>query len=343
MAAAGRAGNSPQFVYVSGSGSDISIFSLDVAAGTLSPQGKAPAGNNPSYLAVSPDRRFLYAANEQRESRVIAFAIDPGTGALRELNRQDTGGDGAAHLAVHPSGRWVVIPHYNSGETVVMAVRDDGSLSPVSASSRGPDDGCKNAHQAVFDATGEYLFVPCLGSNYVLQFRFEAGKLTPHSPPTVTVPGGPRHMVLHPTLPHAYVLSELESKLSRLAYDRANGLLALPVTVPSYESTPGASAHIEMHPSGKFLYVSNRTENSIGLFSIDEGRGAVEPVAFEKGMIATPRDFTIDPSGSLLLSANQGGAGDLLVFRIAADGRLTRERSVAVGAQPSFVGVVPAP
>jgi 6-phosphogluconolactonase len=341
---AGKAATGMPFVYVSGADTAIAIFSLNVETASLASRGSAPAGANPSYLAVSDDHRFLYAVNEQRMSRVIAFQIAGESGALTEINRADTMGDGAAHLAVHPSGEWVVVPHYNSGQTVVFPVRDDGGIGAVSDTSQGPDDDrCENAHQAVFDATGGHLFVPCLGSNYVLQFRFEAGKLTLNTPPVAAVPGGPRHLVLHPSLPYAYVLSELESKLTRLRYDREQGLLTEPVTISSVESSAGSSAHVVVHPSGKFLYASNRTENSIGLFSIDQEDGSLTPVAFERGMIATPRDFTLDPSGSVLLAANQR-TNDLAVFRVApADGRLTFERSVDTGDRPSFVGVYDLP
>jgi 6-phosphogluconolactonase len=344
---AGTGGGAPAgatVVYVSGSAPDISIFSLDVERAALEELETVPAGDNPSYLAVSDDRRYLYAANERSMSRVVAFEIDASDGGLREINRQDTLGNGAAHLAVHPSGDWVVVPHYNSGETVVLPVRDDGGISAVSATQRGPSgEPCENAHQAVFDSTGAHLFVPCLGSNYVLQMRFEQGELVLATPPTVAVPGGPRHLALHPTLPFAYVLSELASTVTRLAYAREQGLLSEPISISSVESRPGSSAHIVVHPNGKFLYVSNRTENSLGLFSIDANDGQLTPVAFESGMISTPRDFTLDPSGGLLLSANQG-TDQLLVFRIAAsDGRLTRESTVEVGARPSYVGVVTLP
>jgi 6-phosphogluconolactonase len=335
----------PAFVYVSGNGPNISIFSLDVTAGTLTSKGSIAAGSEATYLAISSDRKYLYAVNETSPSRVVAFSIDATDGSLTEINGQDTMGNGAPHLAVHPSGKFVVVAHYGSGHVTVLPVRDDGGVGGVVASSRGPNDGCQKAHQIVFDTSGDHLFVPCLGSNYVMQFTFPStGMLTLSTPATAAIEGGPRHMALHPTAPYAYVLSELNSTVTRLAYDRANGLLSAPTSIPSYETTAGSSAHIVIHPSGRFLYASNRTENSIGLFALDGTTGAVSPVAFEKSMISTPRDFAVDPSGQLLISANQGGQGDLLVFRIAsADGKLTRLTSVAAGNRPSFVGITTLP
>ena len=331
------------YVYVSGS-SQLSIFTLDLAEGTLTSAGKANAGMNANYLAISKDKKFLYQLNEQNPSRVIAYSIDPSDGSLEEINRGETTGDGAPHIVVHPSGKWLVVPHYNSGHINVFAVRDDGGVGAITTTSRGPNDGCQKAHQAVFDESGEHLFVPCLGSNYVIQFKFDAGMLEYNEPPTVAVMGGPRHFALSPTAPFAYALSELNSTITQFSYDRATGKLSAPVSIPSVENTSGASAHVAIHPSGKFLYASNRTENSIGAFSLDATSGKATPIAFEKAMISTPRDFGLDPSGQFLISANQDGQQDLNVYRIdQGDGRLMRVRSVAVGGRPASVGFVVLP
>ncbi len=340
----GDGGTAPaqRFVYASGYGSDISILTLDTSTGALKSVGSAPGGNSPSYLALAPNGRFLYAVNEASPSRVIAFSIDASSGKLTEINRQNTTGDGAPHLAVDPSGKWVTVAHYGSGHITVLPIQDNGGVGAASDTSRGPNDGCQKAHQAVFDRSGKFLFVPCLGSNYVIQFKFNAGKLSFNEPSTVAIPGGPRHLAFDPSEQHAYVISELESKLTSLQYDKATGLLSEAVTIPSVKQTVGSSGHVVVHPSGAFLYVSNRNENSIGLFSIDATSGRPTPVAFETSMIATPRDFTLDPSGQFLLSANQDGNQDLVVFRVAqSDGKLTHVGNLRVGGQPSFVGVRP--
>ncbi len=331
------------YVYVSGS-SQISLFTLDPEEGTLTSAGKANAGMNANYLAISKDKKFLYQLNEQNPSRVIAFSIDPSNGSLKEINRGDTTGDGAPHIAVHPSGKWLVVPHYNSGHINVFAVRDDGGVGAITTTNRGPNDGCQKAHQAVFDESGDHLFVPCLGSNYVIQFNFQGGMLEYNDPPTVPVMGGPRHLALSPTAPFAYAISELNSTITQLSYDKASGKLSNPVTIPSVENTSGASAHIAVHASGKYLYASNRNENSIGAFSLDATSGKATPIAFEKSMISTPRDFGLDPSGQFLISANQDGEQDLNVYRIDQDdGRLMRVRNVAVGGRPASVGFLVLP
>ncbi len=325
-------------VYVSGYGPDITHFTLDPASGMLDEVSSTTVNDSPSYLAIAADVRALYAITEVQGSEAVAFAIDPEDGALSEINRAETMGEGSPHLAVHPSGDWIAVAHYGSGHTSVLPVRADRGVMAPSDVDRGPNDGCRKAHQAVFDKSGRTLLVPCLESNYVVQFRFADGQLEYNDPPTVAVAGGPRHLALSPDERHAYVLSELESTITSFDFDPATGKLSNPQTIPSHDGTKGSSAHIVVHPEGRFLYASNRTENSIGLFSIG-GDGRPQPVAFVRDMISTPRDFTVDPSGTFLISANQNGAENLLVFRIAEDGRLSRVRTVAVGGRPSFVGV----
>jgi 6-phosphogluconolactonase len=324
-------------VYVSGNGPDITEFKFDEQAAQLTKEGTTPGGTSPSYLAIAPDKRHLYAINEGgTNSRVVAFSIDPKNGHLTEIDRQDTGGSGAPHLSVDPSGNWIAVAHYGSGHTSILPIAADGTLSAPTDVKKGPGDTCGKAHQAVWDKSGSHLFVPCLDSNYVIHYRFASGLLTYGTPETVAVTGGPRHMAFDPSERYAYVLSELESVLTSFAYDKATGTLSSPQTIQSYEQTKGASAHIVVHPGGRWLYASNRTENSIGLFSID-ANGRPHAVKFEKAGIDTPRDFSVDPSGGFLISANQNGDQSALVYRIAAsDGSLTRTQVAPVGGNPTF-------
>lgn len=329
-------------VYVGGYGSDITHFTLDRDSGALVRREAVSGGTAPSYLAIAKDGRALYAVNEGsgQSSQVVAFSIDPATGALAEINRAPSGGEGAPHLAVHPSDEYVAVAHYGSGHTSILPVRADRGLGNPVAVERGPDDGCRKAHQAVFDQSGRHLLVPCLESNYVLQFEFEGGALDYSDPPTAAAAGGPRHLALAPDERHAYLLSELDSLILSFSYDAAQGTLTPLHTIDSQDQTKGASAHIAVHPSGRFLYASNRAENSLGLFSID-AQGRVQEVAFEYTGIDTPRDFAIDPLGEYLVLANQNGTQDLRVYRIdQADGRLTHVQTVAVGGSPTFVGFV---
>jgi 6-phosphogluconolactonase len=333
-------------VYVSGYSPDIRVLSLDTASAKLSDKSKISGGMSPSYLAFSPDKRFLYAVNEAgapADSKVQAFSIDATDGRLTALNSAVTGGTGAPHLAVHPSGRFLAVAHYNSGEVVIIPIGTDGSLGTAGPLNKGPNNSCQNAHQAVFDKTGDHLLVPCLGSNFVMQFKFDAGTLSYNDPATVPVEGGPRHLALSPDEKRAYVLSEHASTITTFKYDAESGKLSEPTTVNSYKQQAGSSAHILVHSSGKFLYASNRQENSLGRFLLD-GNGLPQSPVFVTDMIATPRDFSIDPTGSFLLLANQAGAQDVQVFRIdTQSGELTRTQSLALRGSPTFTGALVLP
>jgi 6-phosphogluconolactonase len=337
------------FVYVSGYDSVISCFTLDPASGALTPASRSDGGRNPSYLAWNPARTRMYAINEAGEGRVTAFAIDPRDGALKRISDASAGGRGPCHVAVHPSGRWVFAANYGSGHVAVLPVREDGGVGePVDVQLAG-----KNAHMTVCDASGCFVFVPCLGSDHVAQYRFDpaTGRLTPNQPASVpTAKGaGPRHLALAPALRSAYLIDELDSTMATLDYDPAQGLLTVresQSTLPAGAARTGNStAHVLASPSGRFLYGSNRGNDSIAIYAIDPVSGRLTLKAHETGggEIRVPRDFTIDPSGGLLLAASQ--KADLVtVFRIdPASGLLARLGATAVPPGPSFVGVMPRP
>jgi 6-phosphogluconolactonase len=342
LGAATAAAAASYYVYVSGENPTITTLRLDPASGTLTRTGSASAGTVPSYLAIAPSKKFLYAIDEIDQSRIIAFTVDAASGTLREINRETTGGAGAPHLTVDPTGRWVVAAHYDSNSVTVHPVRPDGGIGKAS-DTRRPGT---SAHQVVFDSSGRFAFIPCLGSNLVAQYRFQNGKLVPNDPPSVAVAGGPRHMALDPKEQFAYVLSELENAVTSFRYDRASGRLSAPQRLPTIG--PGGkkeeTAHVLVHPSGRFLYVSNGNDNSIVRFDIDGATGRLSHPTYERSLIRFPRDFTIDPTGRYLIVANRDSAS-LTTFRIdPSTGKLERVGGpVQVPAKPEFVGVVALP
>jgi 6-phosphogluconolactonase len=355
-----------ELVYVSTNTGPIHVLSLDTATGQLSETSRADGGVNPTYMAFSPDRRFAFAIDEANppDSKVLSFAVDPGDGHLTPINSVETGAVGAPHLAVHPSGKWLAVAHYGrdaddwvGGQVVVIPIGRDGVLAAPSGVTRGPADRpCVNAHQAVFTTRGDYLLVPCLGSDYVAQYRFSGGSLSLNEPPTADVAtgAGPRHLALSPDQRHAYLLTELAGTIVWFDYDRAAGLLSQAGTVqaaktPIAEGGEGWSAHIQVHPNGRFLYVSNRqqsvqrgTENSLGVFRLAAGgEPSALPDAFVTEGVNQPRDFALDPSGQYLISVNQEGERSVQVFRIDRQtGRLTRTQTLVLGDQPAFVHVL---
>jgi 6-phosphogluconolactonase len=334
-------GSSMHYVYVSGYDPTISVLKLDLATGALAKAATAVSGKAPSYLAVSPAHDHLYAVDEVDKDEVAAFKIERATGALHEINRVPIGGAGAAHIAVDPAGKWIVIAHYDSSNVTVHAVRPDGGVGEKS-DDKSPG---KFAHQAVFDASGRFLFVPCLGSNLVAQYELRAGKLVPNKPASVAVAGGPRHMTFDASETHAYVLAELENTITSFDYDKSTGRLSNPHTVSTLAAggKKTEAGHIVVHRSGKFLYASNRVDNSLAIFAIEAKTGRLKQEGWQRDLVEHVRDFTIDPTGTFLIAANQNAA-KLAVFRIdGLTGKLAPVGGLGVPAAPAFVGVVALP
>jgi 6-phosphogluconolactonase len=339
------------YVYVSGSSSTIRTYRLNTASGTLEYSSiNTDGGNTPSYLAFHPNKKFLYAVNEAgANSKLLAFAID-GQGALTKLATNGESptapGEGPPHLTVHPSGKWVIAAHYGSGHTTVHPIMANGGLGPLATFAKTASN---EAHQAKLDPTGKFLMVPCRTPNFVAQYTFDeaTGKLTANSVASVVAPTagtGPRHMDFHPNGRWAYVLGELNGHVIEYDYDGTTGRLSHPQEIET-EFGETSAAHILVHPNGHFAFVSLRKTNEIVTLSLNSQTGAPFALAHQTTMIDTPRDFTIDPSGQLLLVANQG-SGDVLVFSIdQTGGRLTMRSKVATAGinQPQFVGAITLP
>jgi len=82
---------------------------------------------NPSFLAISPDHRFLYSVHGDGDY-APAFALDRATGQAKLLNRASTGGNSGVRQAVDPSGKFLIVANYASGTVAVLAIAPDGSL-----------------------------------------------------------------------------------------------------------------------------------------------------------------------------------------------------------------------
>jgi 6-phosphogluconolactonase len=325
-----------------GKGEGIYVFRLDEASGALEPLGRTTGVVNPSFLAFDRTERFLYAVNELKEfegeptGTVSAFAVDAQSGALRLLNRQPTHGTDPCHVAVNATGTHVFVANFMSGSVCVLPIRDDGSLGAASdfvahagsgidpVRQKGP-----HAHATTIDATGHYVFVPDLGIDKLLVYRFDAerGMLEPHARPWIkTRPGaGPRHVVLHPDGRFAYLVNELDSTVDVLAWDAAAGTFEHLQTISTLPVDAGGAstcAHIEVAPSGRHVYASNRGHDSVAIFAVDPRAGTLTAVGHEPTRGRTPRSFGVDPAGRFLLAANQD-SDTVVTFRVdAATGKL---------------------
>ena len=316
----------------------IYTFTLDMKTGKPSEPQLAAELANPSFVAISPDQKFLYCVNEvsdlpgprgQKVGGVTAFSIDAKTGELTKLNSQLSAGAGPCHVCVDATGRCVVVANYGGGSVASLPVKENGELEEAATfiqhvgSSVNPkrQEG-PHAHSANIDAGNNFAIVADLGLDKLLvyQLNAEKGTLTPNDPPSVsTHPGaGPRHFNFHPNGKFAYSNNEMQSSVSAYSYDAEKGelkSLMTHTTLPEdYEKPGNSTAECLVHPSGKFLYVSNRGHNSIAIFHILDD-GTIKPAGHESTQGEIPRNFGIDPSGQYLLAANQN-SGTIVVFAI---------------------------
>jgi 6-phosphogluconolactonase len=315
--------------YTEGKSRGIYLLELDPTSGALSPHGVAGETENPSFLAVHPSRKYLYAVNEVDDGGVSAFAIDPKSGSLTFLNKQSSKGSGPCHLIVDRSGKNVLVANYGSGTVAVLPIEDDGRLRSASTSIQHKGSSVNperqegpHAHSINLDAANRFAVAADLGLDKLFVYRFDAtkGTLTPNDPPSVNLaPGaGPRHFAFHPDGHHAYVINEIQSTVTAFDYDPERGTLKELQTIstlPQGNKPSNSTAEVRVHPSGKFLYGSNRGHNSIAIFAIDPQNGRLRPVGHQSTQGKTPRNFGIDPSGRFLLAENQD-SDTIVVFRI---------------------------
>jgi 6-phosphogluconolactonase len=326
----------------------IYAWRFETASGKLTPLGLAAETSNPSFLAVHPNQRFLYAANEDRTGAISAFAIDPANGRLKLLNQVPSRGSGPCHVAVDPGGKWLFAANYGSGSVAAFPVREDGALGEATgfvqhagSSVNAQRQSGPHAHSANLSPDGRWLLVADLGLDQILSYRVDAvkGALSPGDPPfTKIAPGsGPRHMAFGRDGRFAYAINEILSTVTVFRYHSARGSLeelqTASVTPEGYSGTK-SSAEIAVHPGGKFLYASNRGDSTIAVFRIDADKGTLTLVERVSTQGKTPRTFAIDPTGAFLFAANQD-SGNVVVFRIdPATGRLTPAGNVLEVASP---------
>ncbi len=321
----------------------IYAYRFDAASSELTPLGVAAETTNPSFLAIDPSRRFLYAVNEVRNYKgassgaVSAFAIDSLTSKLSLLNQVPSRGADPCYIAFDKTGKYALVANYTGGSVAVFPVQPDGHLGEPSAfvQHRGSSVNKErqegpHAHWIETTPDNRFAIAVDLGLDELLVYRFDAskGSLTPNDPLFASLdPGaGPRHLAFHPNGKFAYVVNELQSTITAFTYDAGRGVLRKLITVstlPKGFSGSNDTAEIKVHPNGKFLFASNRGHDSIAVFSIDSHTGALTLEDHFPTQGKTPRNFEIDPAGKFILVANQD-TNSIVAFRIDPNnGRLT--------------------
>jgi len=299
------------------------------ASGKLTALGVAAETSNPSFLAVHPNQKFLYAVNENNNGTVTSFAIDEATGKLKQLNQVSSKGGGPCHLTTDRSCRFLYVANYNTGSVAAYPIHDDGSLGEASAfiqhtgSSVNPQrQKGPHAHATVMAPDNHYLFTADLGLDQVIGYRFDAnrgGMITDDGVVTKIAPGsGPRHVAFRPDGRFLYVLNEMTSNVVAFRYDAAKGSteeMQTLSTLPADFKGNNSGAEIMVHRSGTYLYTSNRGHDSIAIFRIDLTSGKLTPAGHASTRGKTPRGFAMDATGQWLFAGNQN-SDNMSLFRI---------------------------
>ncbi|HVY76593.1 MAG TPA: lactonase family protein [Puia sp.] len=324
--------------YTSGKSKGIYVYKFNTASGVATEVSTLKA-DNPSYLAIAPDGKHIYSANEgPGMGSVGAYAFDAQTGQLRLLNNQSAQGKGTCYIAEDKSMKWVTVANYSSGSLTALPVNSDGSLAPAAQNIQHEGSGPvkdrqerSHVHSTIFSPDEKFLYVADLGTDKEHIYRFDANQPKPLSEAvdsfiSLTPATGPRHIVFHPTKPFVYLIGELSGTIDAFHYDQQSGKLTpvqrLNTTPDDFTGHPdGADIHIG--PDGKFLYATDRgNANSIAVFAIGEdGRLTKKQYLSVNGN--HPRNFVIDPTGRFLLVANKD-TDNVVIFSIdPATGLLT--------------------
>ncbi|MDF1744287.1 MAG: lactonase family protein [Gimesia sp.] len=309
---------------------------MDTESGKLSHVGTTENVDNPSFLAIHPTQKYLYAVNEiadfqgTKAGAVSAFAIDPETGKLTLLNQLSSKGAAPCHLDIDDTGRTLLVANYTGGNICSLRLRKNGKLKKEvsvvqhTGSSVNPRrQKAPHAHSINLDLQNQHAIVADLGIDQLLVYQFnpENGVLKPNSIPGIKMaPGaGPRHFAFHTTGKWGYVINELNRTITAMKYNAKQGSFEEIQTISTVpEETPAkgnSTAEVQVHPSGKFLYGSNRGPNTIAMYQIDQQTGKLTSTGFESTGGEIPRNFKIDPTGKFLLAANQN-THNVVVFKI---------------------------
>ena len=339
----------------------IYAYQFDTGSGRLSSLGLAAESLEPSFLAISANGRFLYAANEietfsgRPTGAVSAFAINPQSGKLSLLNQASSQDPGPAHVTLDRTGKYVLVSNYTLGSVAVFPVLADGRLGEACAfvrhkgSSVNPErQKGPHAHAFILSPDNRFAIVADLGLDELLAYPFDAANGTLGHPRIMkTRPGaGPRHLAFSPNGQFLYVINELQSTVVAYSYAAESGRvreLQTLSTLPKGFLSKNTAAEIEVHPSGKFLFASNRGDDSIAVFAIAPKRGTLKLLEIDPTGGKTPRNFALDPSGSWLLVGNQD-SDDIVVFRVDPEtAHLTPDGAKVPVPSPACIKFVPLP
>jgi len=318
--------------YTSGESKGIYVYRFYTETGRTAYLNQVEGVDNPSYLAIAKNEKFVYSVNEiggDRKGSITSYSFEPKSGKIAVINSQPSTGTGPCYISVDKDQKHAFVANYGSGALSVLPINKDGSLAPVVQTiqdkGKGPNKDRQegpHVHTAVLTPDEKYLLFTDLGTDKVNIYRHKSGQdqpLTPAEPAEFSVMAGhgPRHIDFSPDKKHMYLLTEMGGVIYVYDYDgpKSKQIEAISILAEGYKGATGA-ADIHVSPDGKFLYATNRGDaNEIVVFAINPESGRLTFVERKPSMGKTPRNFVIDPSGNYLLVANQN-TDNVFVYRI---------------------------
>ncbi len=335
----------PYYMYVALQDDDkIYVFTVDPQTGKFTPQVEVPVPGGPFTLAISPDRKFLYAGC-RGTPQLFSFQIDQANGGLTE-NGSIPLESWPVYVATDRNGKFVLSAYYQGAHVAVHPIGEDGSVGgqPIEWL-----ETATGAHAMQTDSTNSYAFVPHIagnGPNAIFQFKFDenTGRLTPNSPFKVEPEEflGPRHFCFHPSLDVLYFSNEQDCSVTGYRLDTVMGTLSAFQTIttlpPEGYAERNTCSQIQVSTSGRFLYAPNRGHDSIACFLIDTATGALTA----NGIVPSeprPNALCLGPQDKFLYSAGQD-SGRMATFSVNPDsGELTPLETTPLGNGPGWVSI----
>ena len=345
--------------FAAGESGAIQAYQLEMSNGSLKPIHRTSGIENPYFIVISPDQKFLYSIYAKsfggtEPEQVAAFSLEGRTGKMKPLNKQSTKGTASCYLDIDATGKTVLVANYTTGNVTALPVRADGSLDePASffqhtGSSVHPErQKSPNAHCFVISPDNRFAFAADLGIDQILSYRLDASKakLTPNQPPFAKAPAGagPRHLTFHPSGKHVYVINELKNSVTLFDYAKETGVMTERQTISTLPPDFNGVSHcadVKVTPDGRFLYGTNRGHDSIASYRVGDD-GVLTLIAIVPSLGKGPQNLAITGKGEYLLCANMPG-NNIAVFRI--DGSSGAIKSVGEPValnSPSCIRILP--
>jgi 6-phosphogluconolactonase len=343
--------------YTSESSEGIYVYKFDTETGEARQVSTAAGVKNPSYLAASPNQKYLYAVNEignPGEASVSAFSFNKDNGSLTFLNKQPSGGGAPCYVSVDATGQAVFVGNYSGGSLAMLPVKEDGSLGAPQTAIQHRGSSVNEARQesphvhcTYVSPDNKRLFVADLGTDTVTGYAFDEDEVMLDSTATSmfkAAPGaGPRHLTFHPDGTFAYLVNELNGTVDAFRYeDKALNHIQNISTLPEGYKGSVAAADIHVSPDGNFLYASNREDlNNIVIYEIDQKEGTLTNVGQHTSGGVHPRNFMIDPTGRYLLVANRNTDNIVVFKRNQETGLLSETGKEIEVSMPVYLKMIP--